>query len=155
MPSDLHIRRAAPADAPAIDALTQAAYAKWVPVIGRKPLPMLADYGEAVRAHRIDVIDAPDGLAALVELEPFPDHLLIVNLAVRPDRHGQGLGSRLLEHAEDVARSLGLPELRLYTNSLMAKNIALYGRRGYVVDRREERGPGWTTVHMSKRLPSA
>ena len=35
--SDYTIRRARLADASAVDALTQAAYAKWVPIIGRKP----------------------------------------------------------------------------------------------------------------------
>ena len=45
------ITRARPEDAPAIRDLTRAAYAKWVPVIGREPKPMGADYDLAVRAH--------------------------------------------------------------------------------------------------------
>jgi GNAT superfamily N-acetyltransferase len=57
----------------------------------------------------------------------------------------------LLEHAERLAASLGLPELRLYTNQLFAANIAFYRRFGYVVDR-EEPFMGGFTVHMSKRL---
>jgi ribosomal protein S18 acetylase RimI-like enzyme len=145
------IRRAGPADAAAIDALTQAAYAKWVPIIGRKPLPMRADYACAVREHRIEVIDLDGRLAALAELAIEPDHLLIVNLAVAPDRQGRGLGSALLHHADDVAAELGLAEVRLYTNSLMAANIALYRRYGYAVDRMEPRSPQWSVVFMSKR----
>ena len=47
---ETQIRRAGAADAPAIHALTQSAYAKWVPVIGRRPLPMATDYDQAVRA---------------------------------------------------------------------------------------------------------
>ena len=38
------LRRAGPDDAGAIRSLTRAAYAKWVPVIGREPMPMQADY---------------------------------------------------------------------------------------------------------------
>jgi hypothetical protein len=37
-------RRAAQADVVAIRDLTRAAYAKWVPVIGREPKPIGADY---------------------------------------------------------------------------------------------------------------
>jgi ribosomal protein S18 acetylase RimI-like enzyme len=151
MQPEFSIRRAGPADAAAIDALTQAAYAKWVPIIGRKPIPMTADYVRAVTEHQIDVIDLDGRLAALVELAIEPDHLLIVNLAVGPDHQGQGLGSALLRHADDVAAELGLPEVRLYTNSLMAENIALYQRRGYAVDRTDERSPHWSVVFMSKR----
>jgi len=38
------------ADASAIRALTREAYAKWVPVIGREPKPMMADYAKAVQS---------------------------------------------------------------------------------------------------------
>ena len=34
------LRRATPRDAEAVRALTRAAYAKWVPLIGREPRPM-------------------------------------------------------------------------------------------------------------------
>ena len=58
------LRRAGPADAAAIAALTQAAYAKWVPVIGRKPLPMTADYHRAVVEHQIELVENSAQLAA-------------------------------------------------------------------------------------------
>ena len=150
----LSLRRAGPADAIAIDALTQAAYARWVPIISRKPRPMTVDYALAVREHLIDLLEDADGLAALIELAVEPDHVLIVNLAVAPARQGQGLGSRLLAHAEEVARDHGRPLLRLYTNRLMTTNIALYRSRGYAVDREEEYAPGGVAVHMSKPVPA-
>lgn len=152
MQSRFPIRQAGPADAAAIDTLTQAAYAKWVPIIGRKPMPMTADYARAVVEHRIEVVELDGRLAALAELSVEPDHLLIVNLAVAPEHQKQGLGSALLHHADAVAGQLGLAEVRLYTNSLMAENIALYQRHGYGVDRIEERSPQWSVVFMSKRL---
>lgn len=40
---NFQIRRATTDDAPTVGLLTRAAYAKWVPVIGREPLPMKAD----------------------------------------------------------------------------------------------------------------
>lgn len=146
------IRRAFPADAEAVRALTRSAYAKWVPLIGREPRPMTADYDSAVLDHIIDLLEENGRLAALIEMRAEHDHLLIVNIAVDPDRHGQGLGSRLLRHAETVAREIGVSEMRLYTNEKMEPNIALYKARGYRETGREPAGPLGSVVNMSKSL---
>ncbi|KAA2236819.1 GNAT family N-acetyltransferase [Salinarimonas soli] len=148
---DAAIRRAGPADAPAIRALVRAAYGRWMPLIGREPTPMNADYDRAVREHRIDLLLIEGALAALIETTPHPDHLYIHNLAVAPERQGRGLGRRLLAHAEAEARLAGLPELRLLTNAAFASNVRLYEAEGFRVDRTEP-FMGGTTVHMSKAL---
>lgn len=145
------IRRATPADAPAIRRLTRAAYAKWVPVIGREPKPMVADYAHAVRNHLFDLLDVGGELAALVETIPKTDHLLIENVAVFPAFQGQGHGRALIAHAERLAVSLGYRETRLYTNQLFAENVRLYRKLGYRLDR-EEAFDGGVLVHMSKPL---
>ena len=147
------IRTAVPGYAAAIRDLTRAAYAKWVPLIGREPLPMRADYEAAVRAHRIDLLLIDGRLVALVEMVDEGDHLLVENLAVYPALQGRGHGRRLLDHAERVARALGRAEMRLYTNKAFAANVALYLRHGYVVDREEPFLEGFT-VYMSKALPA-
>ncbi len=146
------LRRATAADAAAVRDLVRAAYAKWVPVLGREPLPMTADYDAAVRAHVIDMLHLDGTLAALIEMRPEPDHLLVVNVAVSPACQGRGHGRALLAHAEELARSLGLPELRLFTSAHMAENIKLYERVGYTVDREEGSPHLGVFVHMSKRL---
>jgi ribosomal protein S18 acetylase RimI-like enzyme len=148
--SDEILRRAGPADAEAVAALTRAAYAKWIPVIGRAPKPMTADYEAAVRAHLIDLLYADGDLAALVECIREPDHLLIENLAVSPAYQGRGYGRRMLVHAEDLARELGLAEVRLYTNKLFAENVAFYRKHGYRLDG-ETAFKGGFLVHMSRR----
>jgi GNAT superfamily N-acetyltransferase len=147
------LRRATMDDAPAIRALTREAYAKWVPLIGREPLPMLADYVEAAQQHRIDLLYLAGKLAALIEMIPQTGHLLIENVAVSPPFQRRGLGGKLLAHAEDVAVSLGYGETRLYTNARFAGNVQLYGKLGYRIDREEE-SRGSMRVQMSKRLAS-
>jgi GNAT superfamily N-acetyltransferase len=146
------ITRARPHDASAIRDLTRAAYAKWVPVIGREPKPMAADYDLAVRDHLIDLLHDGNLLAALIETIPRGDHLLIENVAVAPVFQGKGFGRRLLAHAEHLGASLGHRQVRLYTNKLFVKNVQFYLGLGYGVDR-EEPFLGGTTVHMSKPLP--
>jgi ribosomal protein S18 acetylase RimI-like enzyme len=151
-PQSVEFRRAMPADQAGIEALVHSAYAKWVPIIGRKPLPMRADYAAALRDHRIDLVVTREMLHGLIETALEPDHLFIVNIAVAPAAQGQGLGTLLLEHAERVAIAAGKAEVRLTTNALMAENIALYRRRGYRVSREEHATPGWTAVHMVKPI---
>ncbi len=148
----MEIRRACQSDAAAIRELTRSAYAKWVPLIGREPTPMTADYDRAVREHMIDLLFVDAELTALIETACEADHLVIENVAVLPAFQGRGYGRLLLGHAEYLAASLGLPEIRLWTNKRFATNIAIYCRRGYTLDR-EEPFRGGFVVHMSKRLP--
>lgn len=146
------LRRATPADAAAVRDLTRSAYAKWVPVIGREPRPMTADYGTAVRDHIVDMLCLDGKTVALIEMRPEADHLLIVNVAVSPADQGRGYGRALLAHAEERACSLGLKEVQLYTNGSFTRNLRLYERVGYKVDREETSPTLGVTVYMSKSL---
>jgi N-acetylglutamate synthase-like GNAT family acetyltransferase len=112
----MELRQATPADAAAIHELTRQAYAKWVPLIGREPKPMTANYDEAVAKHRFDLVHIDGMLAALIETIREPDHLLVENVAVSPSFQRRGLGRRLMAHAEVLARELGFDTIRLYTN---------------------------------------
>ena len=151
---DTQIRRACQVDAADIRELTRSAYAKWIPVIGREPVPMVADYDRAVREHMIDLLFVGAELVALIETVNRADHLLIENVAVAPSFQGRGYGRLLLDHAERLAASLGLPEIKLYTNQRFVTNVELYGRLGYTIDRAEP-FMGSAKVHMSKRVAAA
>ncbi|MDF3075033.1 MAG: hypothetical protein K0S54_2700 [Alphaproteobacteria bacterium] len=152
MPGIIDIKLATPADAIAIRALTRSAYAKWVPVVGREPVPMTVDYEQALRRHRFDLLNFDGALSGLIETLQLPDHLWIENIAVLPDHQGKGLGRRLLDHAECLAIEAGLGEMRLLTNAAFASNVELYKRVGYRIDRLEPFRDGGTTVYMSKKL---
>ena len=144
------MRRAGPADVAAVRELTRAAYARWVPVIGREPLPMQVDYARAVVDHRIDLLEE-GGLVAVIEMIPRQDHLWIENVAVHPSQQGRGLGSRLLAHAEAVAREMGLGEIRLLTNEAFAANLGFYRSLGFVETAREPFRGGFT-IYFSRLL---
>jgi ribosomal protein S18 acetylase RimI-like enzyme len=115
---------------------------------------MTADYAEAVRRHRIDLLHLDGALAALIETIAEADHLLVENVAVSPAFQGRGLGRKLMAHAEQIAASLGHGEIRLYTNKLFAQNIELYRKLGYRIDREEVLTVG-VAVHMSKPVRAA
>lgn len=135
----------------AVRAIVRAAYARWVAVIGREPLPMVADYDKAVRDRAVTLLTGGGELAGLIETYRRDDHLWIENVAVHPREQGKGHGRRLLAHADDLARAAGLNEVRLLTNAAFESNVALYKKTGFVIDRAEP-FRGGTTVFMSKRV---
>jgi len=145
------LRRASLADADALNALARAAYAVYLPVIGREPMPMAVDWRGLLAEQEIWLIDGPEGAIASLALQTKPGHLVIWSVAVLPTHQHQGLGRRLLAFAEQRARAQGFPEIRLFTNSLMTRNIALYRSLGYVETTRETL-PDRIVLHMSKRL---
>jgi ribosomal protein S18 acetylase RimI-like enzyme len=144
------IRLAESADRAAVEAIVRTAYEPWVQVIGVRPLPLVADYGELISQGRVHVLENGE-IDALIVLQVLDSVLLVENVAVRPDRQGRGLGRRLMAFAEFRARSLGLPALRLYTNEKMTSNIGLYESLGY---RETDRAAidGRHVVHMRKEL---
>jgi ribosomal protein S18 acetylase RimI-like enzyme len=149
---DAMVRTARPDDRAAVEAIVEAAYSVYVERIGKPPGPMLDDYAKLIGARAVSVLDDPDGaIAALIVLLPQPDHLLLDNIAVRPDRQGTGLGRRLVAFAEAEARRLGYAGLRLYTHATMTENIALYTRLGF---RETGRGreAGYDRVFMTKPI---
>lgn len=162
------LRRATLHDAAAITAITTAAYAPWIPVIGREPGPMgddipalladpdtevwLAEAPTSVAEMKPAGTTVPQpwhGPAGLVILMPDTDHLLLHSIAVAPRAQGTGLGRRLLTFTEARAAELGLGQVRLYTHVLMTRNIEIYTRHGYVeTDRRLH--DGFSRVFMTK-----
>lgn len=149
--SDARIRKAGPEDAQAVRRLVREAYAKWVPLLGREPLPMRADYDRAVREHDVDLLYVGERLAALIETVAKADHLFIENVAVAPSHQGRGLGRQLMRHAEEKAGKADLPKLCLLTNGAFEANIRFYASLGFRTDR-TELFLGGTTVYMSKAI---
>lgn len=139
----LEIRDASAADVEDLTTLVRRAYAPYVPRIGREPAPMASDYAALIGEERVHVRVATlhNKIVGLLVTIPHPDHLLIENIAVDPDAHGQGIGGGLIAAADAEAERLGLPELRLYTNAAMTENLTYYPKRGFVeTGRRTEDG---------------
>jgi ribosomal protein S18 acetylase RimI-like enzyme len=147
----MQIRPAVPGEAHDVSALVQRAYGHYVARIGRRPGPMDDDYAEKVARGLVSVADEAGEIVGLIVLLRQPGHLLVENVAVAPERQGEGVGRDLLAFAEAVAREAGTPVLRLYTHAAMTENLALYPRLGYEqTDRRTDNG--FERVFFVKRL---
>ncbi len=151
MGSDPPIRPALPEDVADIGACVASAYEIYIARIGKPPGPMLEDYGEVIRRHRVFVLEHDGRIAGVVVLVRRRDGLLLDNVAVRPEHQGRGYGCKLIAFAEAEARRQGFRALELYTHERMTENIEMYRRLGYVeTERRQEHG--YDRVYMRKLL---
>jgi ribosomal protein S18 acetylase RimI-like enzyme len=144
------IRSAMPQDREAVEAIVRDAYSVYLERTGQPPGPMLDDYAAQIAAGSVTVLDEGGEIVAIIVLLAKPDHLLLDNIAVRPDRQGTGLGRQMIAFAEAEARRHGFSEIRLYTHETMVENIALYKRLGFVETGRG-REAGYDRVFMTKR----
>ncbi len=90
----------------------------------------------------------------------------IESLWVKPEHQSQGIGSRLMEHAEDLARERGHDRVALGVGIENARARRLYGERGYreagiekrwvewayLDERGEERTEGETCTYLVRTL---
>jgi len=132
-------RWALPEEAPRLAEIARAAYAPYVPLIGREPPPMLQDFPADIAAGHVLVMGRPaQGYAVS---RAVPQGWLLENVAVAPDAQGSGIGRALIAAVEDLARHAGQTRVVLYTNAAMTGNLALYPALGYrEVERRIEHG---------------
>ena len=148
------LRRATDADLKVVRALTMAAYGPYVSELGGEPLPMREDYEPRIangEAWLLDIEGEPVGLAVL---ERHSDHAMLFSIAVSPGHHGRGIGRTILGWVEDRTRGWGLPEIRLYTNARMERNIGIYKAFGFRETGRRPNPyrPGWVIVDMAKQV---
>jgi ribosomal protein S18 acetylase RimI-like enzyme len=147
----MRIRRAASVDVAAIRAIVEAAYAVYVPRIGRAPAPVSADYQALVEAGNAWVGVSGGRVVGVLVIRPNGAALELENIAVHPSFQGRGYGRELIAFAERRARALGLTEVSLYTNEAMVENLRLYPRLGFVeTGRRVE--DGYRRVFFRKSL---
>ena len=148
-PDPHNLRPATAADLPAIRALIDAAYAKYLTRMDKAPAPMLRDYGPSVQAGTTWVTGSP--ITAVLTLYPRDDHLYVENIAVHPAAQGRGLGRALMSFAEQEAARHGLTRMALVTHEVMIENQAIYARLGYAeVERRVE--DGYRRIYLEKPL---
>jgi ribosomal protein S18 acetylase RimI-like enzyme len=142
-------RPASIADLPAIRRVIADAYSRYLDRMDSPPAPMVTDYGPAVSSGQVWVLGEP--VIGVIVLVQEADSLLVENVAVSPAAQGAGNGRRLMEFAERQAVSADLSRLTLYTNEVMAENIAIYARLGYSETGRRSQD-GYRRVFMAKLL---
>ncbi|KAF7556388.1 hypothetical protein G7Z17_g1437 [Cylindrodendrum hubeiense] len=142
-------------DIPAIKAIVNDAYSKYVERIGKEPAPMTTDYYEVLNTHDIFVLktDTTKTIVGSIVLATDIDSnsIKINNLVVDTAAQGRGYGRVLMNYAEGLARSQGLAALTLFTNIKMYENLGLYAKMGFVETERKTES-GYERVYFRKDL---
>ncbi len=132
----MEFRAALGPDADRLREIARAAYAQYVPRIGREPAPMVEDFAARIAEGVVTVLEVGGAVVGYAVAFPKAGALQIENIAIDPAFQGRGFGAAFMGHLE-----AGQSCITLYTNATMVENIAFYQRLGYkVVDRRREAG---------------
>ena len=127
------IRRAELSDLEAVQQISADAYIPvYQAICGFIPKPAVEDYRPRIERGEAWLLEEGNQPVAVAILEERPDYLEVYSIAVRPEAQRKGLGAMLLRFADQRAAAIGAPEIRLYTNARMERNVALYRRHGFV-----------------------
>lgn len=145
------IRPARPDDAAAIKKIVAQAYGPLSERMTQTPAPMLDNYPARIGQGVVDVFESQGVVIGMIILVDQTDALMLENVAVAPAAHGQGIGRRLIDHAEVQAKRRGFDRVRLYTHATMVENQAMYTRLGYAETARGV-DQGYDRVQFEKHL---
>lgn len=149
------ITKAKSENIPAIRAMVNAAYTKYIDRIGKRPAPMNADYDELMQDHEIYVLQTesdPTVVGSIVlGIDEATNSVKINNLVVDPTSQRKGHGRVLMTFAERFAKEKGRPALTLFTNVKMYENLSLYPKMGFVETERKTE-EGYERVYFRKDL---
>lgn len=152
------IRKAKMNDREAVQQISADAYTPaYMAVIGAVPKPAIEDYRTRIEKGEVWLLEADEAPAGIAVFEEHHDHLLVYSIAVKPEAQGRGYGAALLRFAEQRAAAGGKPEIRLYTNQRMERNVALYRGYGYIAvgTRPHPSRAGEVLIDFVRKVPSS
>lgn len=147
----MEIRAARMSDLDGIRRCAEAAYGPYVPRIGRRPAPMVADFARLIGDGCLHVLDDGGTVAGFAVFYRRGDHVHLENVAVHPDFQKRGHGRRLIAHVERFGIEADAKAAELYTNIKMTENLSLYPGLGYAETGRR-REDGFDRVFFRKKL---
>lgn len=145
------IREADTRDVSQITECVEEAFSDYVPLIHKKPSPMLMNYYEALENDFVFVAADSNCIAGVAVIVDTQDNFMWLDvLAVGKKYRGIGLGRKLIEHSERfIAQKKN--ECRIYTNVKFENVIALYKHLGYTEYKRAFED-GYDRVFLKKTL---
>ncbi|OQE44923.1 hypothetical protein PENCOP_c002G05306 [Penicillium coprophilum] len=154
-PSDSNrtLRKATVEDIPAIKAMVDAAYSKYIERIGKPPAPMTEDWDETIRTHEVLVLRDNEHIVGSISFyeDKQTNSLKIDNVVVDPKAQSRGYGYYMIKYAEMEGQKQGLPSVTLFTNVKMFENIAYYPKLGFTETERKMED-GFERVYFYKKL---
>lgn len=126
------IRPARAEDELAVRECAVGAYERYVSAMGKKPAPMVADFASLIASRVVHVaVERDVDVLGFIVFYHEGEHVLLENVAVRPNAVGQGIGKRLIAFCEREAKRSNAKSIKLYTNEKMTENLSIYPHLGY------------------------
>lgn len=122
------VRRATRRDFDAVRTLEQAAFQPYRQASVKSLRRSLTSKRQSVW-----VLDGDEGLDALLVLWHHPHRLRVYDVASHPARHGEGLGYRMMQHAEALARRQGCDWVSLEADPKEPGLVHWYKGQGFAV----------------------
>ena len=146
------IRKAIEYDESGVRSCAEDAYNRYVATIGKKPAPMVADFGAQIAEGWVHVATNNVGdIEGFIVFFQRDDYMFLENVAVLSSVAGRGIGKKLIQFCESESIRLGLRSIQLYTNEKMTENLSVYPHLGYLeAGRRTE--DGFNRVYFEKQL---
>lgn len=141
------IRNALPEDAADIKEIAEAAYAKYIPRMGKRPAPMDAEFARHIASDTVFIAET-DRISGYAIIAEEKDGFWLDNIAVHPAMSGHGLGSALISRVETHLSKV-VDRYRLYTNVAMTENQAWYEKLGFVETHRSD-ASGFERIYYVK-----
>ncbi len=143
------IRRATTADLDALTRFEHLCFQPW-----RRSSRASLRRSLASPRQSVWVVDGPGGLLASLVLWHHPHALRVYGVATHPDARGTGIGSKLMAHAEKLARAAGCQRVILEADPDEPGLVAWYEHRGYraAAHRADFYGAGHHAVRLVKNL---
>ena len=92
----------------------------------------VAEVRDRLRSGQFLLLEDSGGLAACAYIELRGARAYLGLLSVDPDRQGQGIGSRMMDAAEEYCRRAGCGHVDLRVVNLREELPPFYRKRGYV-----------------------
>lgn len=112
--------------------LARGAYRQYVPLMGKEPAPMVADYQTHIDHDTIITMHEGTALIAFAVIIEKQDGVWLETVAVADGYRGQGIGTKLMTHVEAYIAKIA-SSYQLYTNEVMTKNKDWYLRLGFTI----------------------
>ena len=148
------IRLAMTTEVPAIKLIAQKSFERYVPLIGKPPAPMNADFSVHVLKATVFIAQSEkkqDSVLGYAIVLKRDGKWCLDNIAVSPEARGRGVGSALIVACETFLQKRGVQRYHLYTNEAMEQNLTWYPEIGFVeMARRLE--DGFSRIYFTKEM---
>ena len=134
------IRKAEPADAPAIRDIMQDAFAKYMKdacLTGSMDalLESVEDIIEAIKTQEVYIAIIDDVAVGSLRIKLLPDNTAYLSrFGVRPSYHNIGIGKSLMNLVDKLLTARGIKSVSLHTASKYCDLVRFYYGRGFYID---------------------